>query len=85
MQLLDALSPPQVSEISLGIDELRPIFPHADDRSHRASALLESAKIPFAGSATHQLGNGRLLPARLRVQHGPELIVEIELRSSHDV
>ena len=84
MQPLEAISSAQISYILSRVRQL-PVLSKTDDPRHRFTTMCSTSQITLAGSLPDQFRDRCPFAAGMSVQRCPQVFVEIELGSLHDV
>ena len=77
---------PQAAHVFFGrVGQVGTIFPDSDEGLHGFTTLIQITEITLSSRLTNQIGDGRPLAAGPCVEGIPQIVVKIELGSSHDV
>ena len=63
----------------------RTVLTDPDEPLHRRPALFAVTDIAFAYRLADQFGDGRLFPSSTGVERSPQLVVQVQLCTSHNV
>jgi hypothetical protein len=85
---MEAVQPAAAAETSNILHTVRQIgtsLSNANELLHRLSLLIPPAEVTLASGFPHQFRDGSLLTPGAGVKGIPELLIEVELCSPHDV
>ncbi len=85
MQAVQAVTLAKISNIVHTVEGFGASLTNAHGFQHRPPLLVLVTEATLTNGLPHEIGNRSLLAPRTRMQRIPEMIIEVKLRSSHDV
>lgn len=82
---IEAVAAPEPADIIAGVAKLRAVSPNSHYCFHRVTALLKVSEIALPSGNPNEIGYGCPGSARVLSKRIPQFVIEIKLRSMHDV
>jgi hypothetical protein len=84
-QLRQPFPAAEAADMGLRVSYLGAILPYSNQRQHRFPARVQRSKIPFPQCSAHEFRDGGTLLPGASAQRSPQVFVQIELNSLHDI